>query len=166
MVDTLPTMSVFFKLMRKRWADVCLEAVEFCVQRLLPVDSIRSCRSLQLSSSVSSFDSDRPTVFKLRVSQFCSVFVDLSLFNRISSAEITEFLSAIALEKTVLRGVQCSQDSFSVAPRVRLALEQQQSSSSSSSSFLRFDHTDVDTTASSRLPISQDLSALFADFQA
>ncbi|KZV25010.1 hypothetical protein F511_01980 [Dorcoceras hygrometricum] len=163
--DTLPTMSVFFKLMRKRWADVCLEAVEFCVQRLLPVDSIRSCRSLQLSASVSSFDSRRPTVFELRVSQFCSVFVDLSLFNRISSAEITEFLSAIALEKTVLRGVQCSQDSFSVAPRVQLALEQQQSSSSSSSSSLRFDHTDIDTTASSRLPISQDLSAMFADFQ-
>ncbi|KZV54117.1 125 kDa kinesin-related protein-like [Dorcoceras hygrometricum] len=164
--DTLPTMSVFFKLLRKRWADVCLEAVEFCVQRLLPVDSIRSCMSLQLSDSVSSFDSRRPTVFELRVSQFCSVFVNLSLFNRISSAEITEFLSAIALEKTVLRGVQCSQDSFSVAPRVQLALEQQQSSSSSSSSSLRFDHTDVDATASSRLPISQDLSALFADFQA
>ncbi|KZV31921.1 dystroglycan-like [Dorcoceras hygrometricum] len=141
--DTLPTMSVFFKLMRKRWADVCLEAVEFCVQRLLPVDSIRSCRSLQLSASVSSFDSRRPTVFELRVSQFCSVFVNLSLFNRISSAEITEFLSVIALEKTVLRGVQCSQDSFSVAPRVQLALEQQQSSSSSSSSSLRFDHTDL-----------------------
>ncbi|KZV21319.1 hypothetical protein F511_18688 [Dorcoceras hygrometricum] len=147
--------------------DVCLEAVEFCVQRLLPVDSIRSCRSLQLSASVSSFDSRRPTVFELRVSQFCSVFVNLSLFNRISSAEITEFLSAIALEKTVLRGVQCFEDSFSVAPSVQLELEQQQqSSSSSSSSSLRFDHTDVDATASSRLPISQDLSALFADFQA
>ncbi|KZV32167.1 hypothetical protein F511_19314 [Dorcoceras hygrometricum] len=49
---------------------------------------------------------------------------------------------------------------------MELALEQQQSSSSSSSSSLRFDQTDVDATASSRLPISQDLSALFADFQA
>ncbi|KZV39006.1 protein argonaute 1D-like [Dorcoceras hygrometricum] len=49
--DTLPPMSVFFKLLRKRWADVCLEAVEFCAQRLLPVGSIRSCRSLQLSDS-------------------------------------------------------------------------------------------------------------------
>ncbi|KZV49581.1 hypothetical protein F511_15441 [Dorcoceras hygrometricum] len=164
--DTLPTMSVFFKLMRKRWADVCLEAVKFCAQRLLPVGSIRSCRSLQLSGSVSSFAPTQPTVFAVRISQFCSVFVDFSLFNRISSADITEFLSAIALEKTVLRGVQCSQDSFSVAPRVQLALEQQQSSSSSSSSSLRFDLTDVDATASSRLPISQDLSAIFADFQA
>ncbi|KZV17654.1 hypothetical protein F511_25425 [Dorcoceras hygrometricum] len=148
--DTLPTMSVFFKLLRKRWADVCLEAVEFCAQRLLPVDSIRSCRSLQLSGSVSSFVPRRPTVFELRVSQFCSEFVNLSLFNRISSAEIREFLSAIALEKTVLHGVQCSQDSFSVAPRVQLALEQQQFSSSSSSSSLRFDHTDVYATARHR----------------
>ncbi|KZV20082.1 hypothetical protein F511_10156 [Dorcoceras hygrometricum] len=147
--DTLPTMSVFFKLLRKRWADVCLEAVEFCAQRLLPVGSIRSCRSLQLSDSVSSFVPRRPTVFELRVSQFCSVFVNLSLFNRISSAEITEFLSAIALEKTVLRGVQSFEDSFSVAPRVQISLEQQQSSSSSSSSSLRFDHTDVDAM---RLP--------------
>ncbi|KZV37032.1 hypothetical protein F511_11978 [Dorcoceras hygrometricum] len=164
--DTLPTMSVFFKLMRKRWEDVCLEAVEFCAQRLLPVGSIRSCKSLQLSGSVSSFAPTQPTVFAVRVSQFCSVFVDFSLFNRISSADITEFLSAIALEKTVLRSFQSSQDSFSVAPRVQLALEQQQSSSSSSSSSLRFDLTDVDATASSRLPISQDLSAVFADFQA
>ncbi|KZV46178.1 hypothetical protein F511_15188 [Dorcoceras hygrometricum] len=166
--DTLPTMSVFFKLLRKRWADVCLEAVEFCAQRLLPVDSIRSCRSLQLSESVSSFAPTKPTVFAVRVSQFCSVFVDLSLFSRISSADITEFLSAIALEKTILRGVQSFQDSFSVAPRVQLALEQQQSSSSSSSSSssLHFDQTDIDATASSRPTFSLDLSAIFADFQA
>ncbi|KZV18766.1 hypothetical protein F511_30513 [Dorcoceras hygrometricum] len=166
--DTLPSMSVFFKLLRKRWADVCLEAVEFCVQSLLPVGSIRACRSLPLSASVSSFDSRRPTIFELRVSQFCSIFVDMSLFNRISRAEISEFLSAIALEKTVLRGVQSFEDSFSVAPRVQLALAQQQSTSSSSSSTssLRFDATDIDATASSQPHISQDLSALFADFQA
>ncbi|KZV57735.1 hypothetical protein F511_21786 [Dorcoceras hygrometricum] len=166
--DTLPTMSVFFKLLRKRWADVCLEAVEFCAQRLLPVGSIRSCRSLQLSDSVSSFVPRRSTVFELRVSHFCSVFVNLSLFNRISSAEITEFLSAIALDKTVLRSFQSSQESFSVAPRVQLALEPQQlsSSSSSSSSSLRFDATDIDATAYSHPIISPDLSALFADFQA
>ncbi|KZV52491.1 dystroglycan-like [Dorcoceras hygrometricum] len=164
--DTLPTLSVFFKLLRKRWADVCLEAIDFSAKRLLPIGSTQFCRSVQLAEPVSSFVPRRPTVFELRVSQFCSVFVNLSLFNRISSAEITEFLSAIALEKTVLRGVQCFEDSFSVAPRVQLALEQQQSSSSSSSFSLRFDHSDVDTTASSRLPISQDLSAMFADFQA
>ncbi|KZV37241.1 hypothetical protein F511_24866 [Dorcoceras hygrometricum] len=166
--DTLPTMSVFFKLLRKQWADVCLEAVEFCAQRLLPAGSIRSCRSLQLSESVSSFAPNQPTVFAVRVSQFCSVFVDFSLFSRISSADISEFLAAIALDKTVLRSFQRSQDSFSVAPRVQLALEQQQSSSSSSSSSssLHFDQTDIDATVSSRPTISPDLSAMFADFQA
>ncbi|KZV30706.1 dystroglycan-like [Dorcoceras hygrometricum] len=97
--------------------------------------------------------------FAIQISLLLATFPAVEL-------EITEFLSAIALEKTVLRGVQCSQDSLSVAPLVQLALEQQQSSSSSSSSSLRFDHTDVDATASYRLPISQDLSALFADFQA
>ncbi|KZV18180.1 hypothetical protein F511_21770 [Dorcoceras hygrometricum] len=166
--DTLPTMSVFFKLMRKRWADVCLEAVEFCVQRLLPVGSIRACRSLQLSASVSSFAPNQPTVFAFRVSQFCSVFVDMSLFSWLPSPDISEFLAAIALDKTVLRSFQKSEDSFSVAPRVQLALAQQQSSSSSSSSSssLRFDATDIDATASSQPHISPDLSALFADFQA
>ncbi|KZV26613.1 NADH dehydrogenase [Dorcoceras hygrometricum] len=67
--DTLPTMSVFFKLLRKRWADVCLEAVEFCAQRLLPVGSTQSCRSLQLRESVSSFAPTKPTVFALALEQ-------------------------------------------------------------------------------------------------
>ncbi|KZV23731.1 hypothetical protein F511_31781 [Dorcoceras hygrometricum] len=163
--DTLPTMSVFFKLLRKRWADVCLEAVEFCAQRLLPVGSIRSCRSLQLSESVSSFAPNQPIVFAVRVSQFCSVFVNMSLFSWLPSTDISEFLSSIALDRTILRSVQRSQDSFAVAPSVQLSLEQHQSSSDSSSS-LHFDQTDIDATASSRPTISPDLSAVFADFQA
>ncbi|KZV18845.1 hypothetical protein F511_32741 [Dorcoceras hygrometricum] len=69
---------------------------------------------------------------------------------------------------TILRSVQRSQDSFSVAPSVQLSLEQHQSSSSTSdsSSSLHFDQTDVDATASSQPTISPDLSAVFADFQA
>ncbi|KZV52065.1 hypothetical protein F511_42415 [Dorcoceras hygrometricum] len=166
--DTLPTMSVFFKLLRKRWSDVCLEVVDFSAKmRLLPLGSVQFCSSAQLAAPVFSSIPSRPTVFELRVSQFCSFFVDMSLFNRISRAEISEFLSAIALEKTVLRGVQSFEDSFSVSPRVQLGLTQQQSfSSSSSSSSLHFDKTDIDATASSRLHISPDLSAMFADFQA
>ncbi|KZV23200.1 hypothetical protein F511_05039 [Dorcoceras hygrometricum] len=165
--DTLPLMSVFFKLLRKQWADVCLEAVDFCVQKLFPVGSTQLCRSLQIVESVSGFAPSSSSVFALRFSPFCSVFVDLSLLNRISSADISEFLSAIAIEKTVLRGVQSFADSFAVAPRVQLALEQQQdSSSSSSSSSLRFDQTDVDATESSRPTFSPDFSAALADFQA
>ncbi|KZV18109.1 chromosome condensation complex protein [Dorcoceras hygrometricum] len=166
--DTLPTMSIFFKLLRKRWADVCVEVVEFGASpRLLPIGSTHFCRSLQLAEPVSSFAPSRPTVFALRFSQFCSVFIDLSLFSWLPSTDISEFLSSIALDRTILRSVQRSQDSFAVAPSVQLSLEQHQSSSSSdSSSSLHFDQTDVDTTASSRPTISPDLSAVFADFQA
>ncbi|KZV18474.1 dystroglycan-like [Dorcoceras hygrometricum] len=166
--DTLPTMSVFFKLLRKRWADVCVEFVEFCASpRLLPIGSTQFCRSLQLAEPVSSFAPSCSTVFALRFSQFCSVFIDLSLFNWLPSTDISEFLSSIALDRTILRSVQRSQDSFSVAPSVQLSLEQHQSSSSSdSSSSLHFDQTDIDATASSRPPISPDLSAALADFQA
>ncbi|KZV28228.1 hypothetical protein F511_02098 [Dorcoceras hygrometricum] len=209
--DTLPTMSVFFKLLRKRWADVCVEVIEFCASprllpigstqfcrslqlaepvskllrkrwadvcveviefcaspRLLPIGSTQFCRSLQLAEPVSSFAPSRPTVFALRFSQFCSVFIDLSLFSWLPSTDISEFLSSIALDRTILRSVQRSQDSFAVAPSVQLSLEQHQSSSSATnrSSSLHFDQTDIDATASSRPTISPDLSAVFADFQA
>ncbi|KZV25611.1 hypothetical protein F511_17246 [Dorcoceras hygrometricum] len=163
--DTLPTVSESFKLLRKRWSDVCLEVVDFSAKiRLLPLGSVQFCSSAQLAAPVFSSIPSRPTIFELRFSQFCSIFVDMSLLNRISSADITEFLSSIALEKTVLRGLQSFADSFIVAPSVQLALEQQQSSSSSSS--LHFYKTDIDELASSRLPFSQDLSGVFADFQA
>ncbi|KZV51732.1 hypothetical protein F511_11420 [Dorcoceras hygrometricum] len=167
--DTLPTMSIFFKLLRKRWADVCVEVVEFCASpRLLPIGSTQFCRSLQLAEPVSSFAPSRPTVFALRFSQFCSVFIDLSLFSWLPSTDISEFLSSIALDRTILRSVQRSQDSFAVAPSVQLCLEQHQSSSSTSdsSSSLHFDQTDIDATASSRPTISPDFSAAIADFQA
>ncbi|KZV51193.1 hypothetical protein F511_12596 [Dorcoceras hygrometricum] len=167
--DTLPTMSIFFKLLRKRWADVCVEVVEFCASpRLLPIGSTQFCRSLQLSEPFSSFAPSHSSVFTLRFSQFCSVFIDLSLFSWLPSTDISEFLSSIALDRTILRSVQSSQDSFAVAPSIQLSLEQHQSSSSSSdsSSSLHFDQTDVDATVSSRPTISPDLSAVFADFQA
>ncbi|KZV56598.1 hypothetical protein F511_09077 [Dorcoceras hygrometricum] len=164
--DTLPTMSVFFRLMRKRWDDVCLEVVEFCTaKRLLPVGSTQFCRPLQLVEPVSSFSSCLSSVFALRVSQFCSVFIDLSLFNWFPSTDISEFLSAIALDRAAFRSVQIAQ---SVVPSVQLSLDQRSSSpiSHESSSSLRFDQTDIDATASSRPPISQDLSAALADLQA
>ncbi|KZV57144.1 hypothetical protein F511_42950 [Dorcoceras hygrometricum] len=166
--DTLPTMSVFFKLLRKRWADVCVEVVEFCASpRLLPIGSTQFCRSLQLAEPVSSFAPSCSSVFALIFSQFCSVFIDLSLFSWLPSTDISEFLSSIALDRTILCSVQRSQDSFAVAPSVQLSLEQHQSSSSSdSSSSLHFDQTDADATASSRPTISPDFSAALADLQA
>ncbi|KZV17315.1 dystroglycan-like [Dorcoceras hygrometricum] len=45
--ETLPLMSEFFRLMKKRWAGVCLEAVDFCAsRRLLPVGSVDFCREI------------------------------------------------------------------------------------------------------------------------
>ncbi|KZV19981.1 hypothetical protein F511_27656 [Dorcoceras hygrometricum] len=164
--DTLPKVSVFFKMMMKRWADVCRAVVEFCsTQRLLPVGSLQFCRSLQLVEPVSRIAPSRSPVFALRVSQFCSIFVDFSLFNWIPSADISEFLSSVSLDRTVLRSVQIAQ---SVVPSIQLSLDQHQSSSSSvdSSSSLHFDKTDVDATASSLPLVSQDLSAALADLQA
>ncbi|KZV42112.1 hypothetical protein F511_11106 [Dorcoceras hygrometricum] len=85
--DTLPPMSEFFKLMKKRWGDVCLEVAEFCAsKKLLPVGSINFCRFLSVVEPVYSFVSRQPTVFALRLSQFCAVFVHISLFNGLSAA--------------------------------------------------------------------------------
>ncbi|KZV29855.1 hypothetical protein F511_06707 [Dorcoceras hygrometricum] len=100
-------------------------------------------RSLQLAEPVSNIASIRSPIVALRVSQFCSVFVDLSLFNWFPSTDISEFLSSIALDRIVLRNVQSSQNSFSVASS-----------------------TDIDATATSLPPVSQDLSAALADLQA
>ncbi|KZV45479.1 hypothetical protein F511_15846 [Dorcoceras hygrometricum] len=164
--DTLPKVSVFFKLMTKRWADICLEVVEFCAsQRLLPVGSIQFCGSLQLAEPVSKISPSRSPVFAVRVSQFCSIFDDFSLFNWIPSADISEFLSSIALDRTVLRSVQIAQ---SVVPSVQFSVDQRPSSptTADSSSSLHFDKTDVDATASSLPPVSQDISAALADLQA
>ncbi|KZV26559.1 hypothetical protein F511_23855 [Dorcoceras hygrometricum] len=164
--DTLPTMSVFFRLMKKRWADVCLEVTDFCAhRRLLPVGSINFCRALEIVETDSCFASRQPTVFTLRLSQFCTVKIQYSLFSSLSTADISEFLSSIALDRSAFRSVQIAQ---SVVSSVQLSLDQRPSSpiSPDSSSSLRFDQTDVDATASSRPPISQDLSAAFADFQA
>ncbi|KZV56921.1 NADH dehydrogenase [Dorcoceras hygrometricum] len=136
--DTLPSMSVFFRLMKKRWADVCLEVTDFCAsRRLLPVGSINFCRALEIVETDSCFASRQPRVFSLRLSQFCTIQIH----------------------------VQIDQ---SVVPSVQLSLDQRPSSpnSSSSSSSLHFDQTDIDATASSRPTISPDLSASLADFQA
>ncbi|KZV46072.1 lysine-specific demethylase rbr-2, partial [Dorcoceras hygrometricum] len=107
--DTLPSVSAFFRLMRKRWADVCLEDVEFCTyRRLLPVGSLQFCKSLSVVEPGYRVAPRQSSVFAFRVSQFCSVFVDFSVFSCLPTTDITDFLSSIALERTVLRNVQRS----------------------------------------------------------
>ncbi|KZV20809.1 jacalin-like lectin domain-containing protein [Dorcoceras hygrometricum] len=158
--------SVFFRLMKKRWADVCLEVTDFCAsRRLLPVGSVNFCRALEIVETDSCFASRQPTVFSLRLSQFCTIQIQYSLFSSLSTADISEFLASIALDRSAFRSVQIAQ---SVVPSVQLSLDQRPSSpiSPDSSYSLRFDQTDIDATASSRPTISPDLSAAFADFQA
>ncbi|KZV24738.1 hypothetical protein F511_34789 [Dorcoceras hygrometricum] len=167
--DTLPSMSVFFRVMRKRWADVCLEVAEFCgSRRLLPVGSITFCRALEIVETDSCVDFRQPTAFTLRLSQFCTVQIQYSLFSRLSSTDISDFLSSIALDRTAFRSAQIYQNSISVVPSVQFSLDQRQSFSSSTetSSSLHFDVSDVDATVSSLPPVSQDFSAALADLQA
>ncbi|KZV58705.1 hypothetical protein F511_28794 [Dorcoceras hygrometricum] len=105
--DTLPLVSKFFKLMKKIWADICIEAVAFFVSgRLLPVGSINFCRSLSVDGPVYRVAPRQSTVFALRVSQFCTIFVDFSLFSRLPTEDIRRFVGSIALERTILRSVQ------------------------------------------------------------
>ncbi|KZV52775.1 hypothetical protein F511_41855 [Dorcoceras hygrometricum] len=75
-VDTLPPVREFFKVMTKRWSDVCLEVIKFFAsRRLLPVGSVNFCRALSVVEPVNRFVLHQPTVFGLRLSQFCTVFI-------------------------------------------------------------------------------------------
>ncbi|KZV50938.1 hypothetical protein F511_13135 [Dorcoceras hygrometricum] len=133
--DTLPSVSKFFRLFKKRWADVCLEFVEFCSsRRLLPVGSVNFCRGFP--------------------------FVQLATYCR-----YYRFISSIALDRTAFRDVQIAQErtilrnvqsSVLVAPSVQLSLDQRRSSHISSSDgdpTINFTSDDVqlqDRTAESR----------------
>ncbi|KZV50803.1 hypothetical protein F511_16122 [Dorcoceras hygrometricum] len=69
--DTLPPMSAFFKLMKKRWGYVCLEVAEFCVsRRLLPI-SVLPPRLAQMSLHFD--DQDTATAFSLPASTLPSL---------------------------------------------------------------------------------------------
>ncbi|KZV19688.1 transmembrane 9 superfamily member 4-like [Dorcoceras hygrometricum] len=119
-LDTLPAISTFFKLMKKRWVDVCLEVGEFFVSgKLLPVGSVNFCRSLEIVEPVSCFVSRQPTILSLRLSQFCTVSVQYSLFNGLNITDIRSFVSSIVFERTALRDVQRIQSSVSALPSVQ-----------------------------------------------
>ncbi|KZV42590.1 dystroglycan-like [Dorcoceras hygrometricum] len=158
--DTLPPVE-FFKLLKKKWGDVCLEAVEFCAsKRLLPVGSVNFCRALAVTEPDSSFDYQQPTVFALRFSQIFTVYIQYSLFSRLTTEDISSFVAAIASERIVLRNVQIAQTTVSVASIVQLLDEH--SFSDSSSDAISMDSTahDTATTASISLPAapSPDIS--------
>ncbi|KZV29816.1 hypothetical protein F511_25021 [Dorcoceras hygrometricum] len=90
-VDTLPPVSEFFKVMTKRWSDVCLEVIKFFAsRRLLPVGSVNFCRAFAVVEPFNSFVLHQPTVFALRLSQFCTVFLRKILRNlQLASASVS-----------------------------------------------------------------------------
>ncbi|KZV25212.1 dystroglycan-like [Dorcoceras hygrometricum] len=150
-VDFFPAVSEPLRILRKRWADICLEIVGFCAsRRLLPVGSINFSRSLSVVEPVFRVAPRQSPVFAMRVSQFCSVFIDYSLFSWLPTVDITNFLSSIDLERTALRQVQRSFAS-SVAPHVQL-LDEQSSSSSNSDESMNFDDSTSTSLPAAPIP--------------
>ncbi|KZV55513.1 dystroglycan-like [Dorcoceras hygrometricum] len=144
--DTLPPVNIFYKTLTKRWADICFEVVDSCAsRRLLPVGSLQFCQSLLVVEPGYRVAPCQSSVFAFRVSQFCSVFVDFSVFSWLPTTDITDFLSSIALERTVLRNVQRSVSV--VHPNVQFLDQHISSPTSSEDSSMNFDNTDIDATA-------------------
>ncbi|KZV53675.1 hypothetical protein F511_22425 [Dorcoceras hygrometricum] len=122
-VDTLPPVSEFFKLLKKRWADVCIEAAAFFVSgKLLSVGSLNFCRAIAVVQPVSVFDSQRPTVTSWLWSQLCTVFFRYSLFSGLLTVDFSISGSATILIRPSLgfanifyTGVQLPHISFSPA---------------------------------------------------
>ncbi|KZV58473.1 hypothetical protein F511_26517 [Dorcoceras hygrometricum] len=148
----------FHSFSRKKLAALQLEDVYTKVEQVLtwagtdsPIIALHRKRyilmkSLSVVEPVFRVAPRQSPVFALRISQFCSVFIDYSLFSWLPTADITDFLSSIALDRTVFRSTQIAQNIFSVAPHVQLLDEP--SSSSSSDESMNFD----DTPASISLP--------------
>ncbi|KZV45075.1 hypothetical protein F511_25015 [Dorcoceras hygrometricum] len=119
-VDTLPLVSEFFKLLKKRWADVCIEAAQFFVSgKQLPYGSLNFCRTIAVVEPVSVFGSQSPTVTLWGWSQLCTAFVRYSLFSGLRTVDIRNFVSTLTLNRSVLRDVQLVTHSVSVASSVQ-----------------------------------------------
>ncbi|KZV22653.1 hypothetical protein F511_05109 [Dorcoceras hygrometricum] len=119
-VDTLPPISEFFKVMKKRWADVCIEAAKFFVSgKLLPIGSLNFCRTIAVVEPPPVFGSRRPTVTYWGWSQLCTVFARYCLFGGLSTVDIRNFVSNIAADRSVLRDIQLGTFSASVIPPVQ-----------------------------------------------
>ncbi|KZV35869.1 hypothetical protein F511_36270 [Dorcoceras hygrometricum] len=97
-VDTLLPVSEFFKLLKKRWADVCIEAAAFVVSgKLLPVGSLNFCRAIAVVQPVSVFGFQRPTVTSWGWSQLCTEFFRYSLFSGLLTVDFSISGSATVL---------------------------------------------------------------------
>ncbi|KZV57983.1 hypothetical protein F511_12472 [Dorcoceras hygrometricum] len=171
-VDTLPPVSELFEVMTKRWSDVCLEVIKFFASwKLLPVGSVNFCRALSVVEPVNSFVLHQPTVFALSLSQFCTLFLRYSLFSRLSSVDIHDFVSTISMDRTILRNVQLASASVSSidqedtpffvhSPESSFDISQRQDSPhSAADSPLRFTSNDI-SMADDTTRLSNSLSDL------
>ncbi|KZV18831.1 hypothetical protein F511_09654 [Dorcoceras hygrometricum] len=180
-VDTLPPVSEFFKMMRKRWADVCIEAIELFVSgTLLPVGSLNFCRALTVVQPVSEFGFRRSTVTSWGWSQLCTAFLRYSLFGGFSTVDIHNFVSAIDLDRSVFREATnfysvvqrapillLSDSSTQENPLVHMDIDQRPNSpSTSANSFMRFDEDVTAATQFSIPAISTDLTEAFDQLRA
>ncbi|KZV57261.1 hypothetical protein F511_16059 [Dorcoceras hygrometricum] len=192
-VDTLPPVSEFFKLLKKRWADVCNEAAAFVVSgKLLPVGSLNFCRAIAVVESAPVLGSQRPTVTSWGWSQLCTAFVRYILFNGLSTVDIRNVVSTLAQDRSILRYVQLVTHSVSVAPSVQnfiasdvsqnvqqdassvfedqsvqMPLDQRPfSSSTSDDSSILFDENDTTATSTSLPAVATDFIESFARLRA
>ncbi|KZV41408.1 putative protein phosphatase 2C 78 [Dorcoceras hygrometricum] len=94
-------------------------------------------------------------------------FVQYSLFAGLSTDDIRSFVSTLALDRTVLRGVQIVQSSISVAPSVQMMIDQSPfSSSTSDDSSMHFDDNDTADTSNSLPPAATDVMESLAKLRA
>ncbi|KZV35971.1 hypothetical protein F511_33686 [Dorcoceras hygrometricum] len=140
--------------------------IEPCTDYWKPIPREVSSSTVVIPSQLSYVDTlppvsefFKPTVFALRLSQFCTVYIRYSLFSRLSTEDIRGFVASIASGRTALRSVQTTPSSAAsphilsvadidfVAQRVPMVLDQRPFSSSSSDESIHFDDHDTAATA-------------------
>ncbi|KZV30034.1 protein SUPPRESSOR OF PHYA-105 1 [Dorcoceras hygrometricum] len=189
--DTLPTVIEFFKLLKKRWADICLEAAEFFVSgTLLPVGSLNFCRALTAVEPAQDFGFRRPTVTSWGWSQLCTTFFRYSLFGGLQAVDISNFLSVLIPVRPVLRDANIldtvvqrapvfllTDTSTQEDPIVQMDIDQHPDSPlTSADSSLHFNANDIPTEEDSSghqlilpytaTPTTTDIAASFAQLRA
>ncbi|KZV31459.1 hypothetical protein F511_38188 [Dorcoceras hygrometricum] len=116
-VDTLPPVSDLFKLFKKRWADVCIEAAElFIFGKLLPVDSLNFCRALTVVEPAQHFAYRRPIVTTWGWSQLCKAFLRFSLIGGLQTVHFRILRSDFVSVRPVLGAASIFYTVLQLAP--------------------------------------------------
>ncbi|KZV35249.1 trans-resveratrol di-O-methyltransferase-like [Dorcoceras hygrometricum] len=168
------TDSTRIALQRKMY--ILTKYIELLIRKFL------EAHRLNFVSASLVFGFQRPTVTSWGWSQLCTAFVRYSLFSGLSTVDIRNFVSTLALNRSVLRDVQLVTHSVSVAPSVQTSIasvfapdvQSITSSDFSSDSSLHFIANDISTEddvaldqsilPSSAADISASLAALRESF--